>query len=40
MRENRPYGLAGGETDSIGLPYLDRESQLRAYSIDRFGKFH
>ncbi len=24
MRENRPYGLAGGETDSIGLPYLDR----------------
>jgi hypothetical protein len=29
MRENRPYGLEGGESGSTGLPYPYREELLR-----------
>ena len=32
MRENRPYGLEGGETGLNGLPYPYAES-LHAYSL-------
>ena len=34
MRENRPYGLEGGEAGSTGLPYpyaLLRDSVARAF---------
>ena len=30
MRENRPYGLAGGETELIGLPYPDLLSRAKS----------